>query len=99
MVQCMTQREYGVLLVEDNAMNQQVATELLESAGAIVTIANHGGEAVKILTAGDKAPAFDVVFMDSADAGDGWVYRYQTTAERYAVAEVSDYCDDGARPC
>jgi signal transduction histidine kinase/DNA-binding response OmpR family regulator/HPt (histidine-containing phosphotransfer) domain-containing protein len=53
-----------VLLVEDNAMNQQVATELLESAGAIVTIANHGGEAVKILTAGDQPPPFDVVFMD-----------------------------------
>src|ERR1700757_2094267 len=53
-----------VLLVEDNEMNQQVATELLESAGAIVTVANHGGEAVKILTDGDKAPEFDVVFMD-----------------------------------
>jgi signal transduction histidine kinase/CheY-like chemotaxis protein len=53
-----------VLLVEDNDMNQQVATELLESAGAIVTVANHGGEAVKILTDGDQAPAFDVVFMD-----------------------------------
>jgi signal transduction histidine kinase/DNA-binding response OmpR family regulator/HPt (histidine-containing phosphotransfer) domain-containing protein len=53
-----------VLLVEDNEMNQQVARELLESAGAIVTVANHGGEAVKILTAGDQSPAFDVVFMD-----------------------------------
>jgi signal transduction histidine kinase/CheY-like chemotaxis protein len=53
-----------VLLVEDNEMNQQVATELLQSAGAIVTVANHGGEAVKILTAGDQAPPFDVVFMD-----------------------------------
>ena len=53
-----------VLLVEDNEMNQQVATELLESAGAIVTVANHGGEAVKILTAGHQAPPFDVVFMD-----------------------------------
>ena len=53
-----------ILLVEDNEMNQQVATELLESAGAIVTVANHGGEAVKILTAGDQAPPFDVVFMD-----------------------------------
>jgi len=53
-----------VLLVEDNDMNQQVATELLESAGAIVTIANHGGEAVKILTDGEKDPVFDVVFMD-----------------------------------
>ncbi|HEX3472233.1 MAG TPA: response regulator [Silvibacterium sp.] len=53
-----------VLLVEDNEMNQQVATELLQSAGAIVTVANHGGEAVKILTDGDQAPEFDVVFMD-----------------------------------
>jgi PAS domain S-box-containing protein len=53
-----------VLLVEDNEMNQQVATELLVSAGAIVTVANHGGEAVKILTDGNRAAAFDVVFMD-----------------------------------
>ncbi|QNI32714.1 response regulator [Alloacidobacterium dinghuense] len=53
-----------ILLVEDNEMNQQVATELLESAGAIVTLANHGGEAVKILTEGDRPPPFDVVFMD-----------------------------------
>jgi two-component system, sensor histidine kinase and response regulator len=53
-----------ILLVEDNEMNQQVATEILESAGAIVTIANHGGEAVKILTQGDQPPPFDVVFMD-----------------------------------
>ena len=37
-----------ILLVEDNEVNQQVATELLESAGANVRIANHGGEAVKI---------------------------------------------------
>jgi signal transduction histidine kinase/CheY-like chemotaxis protein len=53
-----------VLLVEDNEMNQQVATELLQSAGAIVTVANHGGEAVKILTERDQVPPFDVVFMD-----------------------------------
>jgi PAS domain S-box-containing protein len=53
-----------VLLVEDNEVNQQVAAELLESAGAIVTIANHGGEAVTILTEGEVSPPFDVVFMD-----------------------------------
>jgi len=57
-------RGIRVLLVEDNEMNQQVATELLESAGAIVVVANNGGEAVKILTGGDQGPAFDVVFMD-----------------------------------
>jgi two-component system, sensor histidine kinase and response regulator len=53
-----------ILLVEDNEVNQQVATELLESAGATVTIANHGGEAVSILTSGEQPPPFDVVFMD-----------------------------------
>jgi two-component system sensor histidine kinase/response regulator len=53
-----------ILLVEDNEVNQQVATELLESAGASVRIANHGGEAVKILTEGEGPPLFDVVFMD-----------------------------------
>jgi two-component system, sensor histidine kinase and response regulator len=53
-----------ILLVEDNEMNRQVATELLESAGATVTSANHGGEAVKILTQDHQPPPFDVVFMD-----------------------------------
>jgi PAS domain S-box-containing protein len=53
-----------ILLVEDNEMNQQVATELFQSAGATVTIANHGGEAVRILTEGEQPPPFDIVFMD-----------------------------------
>jgi PAS domain S-box-containing protein len=53
-----------ILLVEDNEINQQVATELLECAGASVKIANHGGEAVSILTEGEQPPPFDVVFMD-----------------------------------
>jgi PAS domain S-box-containing protein len=53
-----------ILLVEDNDLNQQVATELLENAGASVSIANHGGEAVKILTEGGQPPPFDIVLMD-----------------------------------
>ena len=53
-----------VLLVEDNEVNQQVATELLESEGATVTLANHGGEAVKLLTQRTEPPLFDVVLMD-----------------------------------
>jgi PAS domain S-box-containing protein len=62
-------REYDVsgiriLLVEDNEVNQQVAIELLESAGAIVTVANDGAEAVRLLTAGDETPSFDLVLMD-----------------------------------
>jgi PAS domain S-box-containing protein len=53
-----------VLLVEDNEVNQQIATELLECEGAKVTLASNGAEAVKVLTEGDQPPPFDVVFMD-----------------------------------
>jgi len=51
-----------LLLVEDNEINQQVATELLEQAGLEVTIAHHGREALDMLGAGDDA--FDGVLMD-----------------------------------
>ncbi|MBV8631778.1 MAG: response regulator, partial [Silvibacterium sp.] len=57
-------RGIRVLLVEDNEMNRLVATELLQSAGASVTIAVHGGEAVKMLTQGPQPPPYDVVLMD-----------------------------------
>jgi PAS domain S-box-containing protein len=57
-------RGIRVLLVEDNEMNQQVATELLESAGAVVTLADHGGIAVRLLIEGPPQPAFDIVLMD-----------------------------------
>jgi PAS domain S-box-containing protein len=57
-------RGVRVLLVEDNDMNQQVATELLESAGATVKVADHGGIAVKLLQDGPQPPPFDIVLMD-----------------------------------
>jgi len=46
-------------------MNQPVATELLESAGRMVTVADHGGIAVKLLRDGPAKPEFDVVLMDA----------------------------------
>jgi PAS domain S-box-containing protein len=49
-----------VLLVEDNEINQQVATEILSGAGMVVTVANNGQEAV---TAVQSSP-FDAVLMD-----------------------------------
>lgn len=53
-----------ILLVEDNKINQQVAMELLEDAGLIVTLADNGREAVeKVLTAGAES-SFDAVLMD-----------------------------------
>ncbi|MDL2272327.1 response regulator [Desulfovibrio sp. OttesenSCG-928-I05] len=66
-----------VLLVEDNPVNQQLATEILEDAGAVVTLAENGKEALAALGMGEtegqsaerdmqpwKKLPFDVVLMD-----------------------------------
>jgi len=50
-----------VLLVEDNALNQELAMELLRQAGMEVVLANHGQEALDLLAAD---PRFDGVLMD-----------------------------------
>ncbi len=52
----------SVLLAEDNPINQQVATELLHSAGVRVAIADTGRKALAMVEA-DPA-AFDAVLMD-----------------------------------
>jgi CheY-like chemotaxis protein len=49
-----------ILLVEDNEINQQVASEILEQAGFFVDIANHGQEALARLETDD----YDCVLMD-----------------------------------
>jgi polar amino acid transport system substrate-binding protein len=49
-----------ILLVEDNEINQQVASEILELAGFFVDIANHGQEALDML----ENKAYDCVLMD-----------------------------------
>jgi PAS domain S-box-containing protein len=49
-----------ILLVEDNEINQQVASELLEQARFTVEIANHGQEAIDKLVPG----RYDCVLMD-----------------------------------
>jgi CheY-like chemotaxis protein len=49
-----------VLLVEDNEINQQVAKEILESAGISVNLAENGQQGVDAVTRGD----FDAVLMD-----------------------------------
>lgn len=53
-----------ILLCEDNEINQQIAIELLEGAGARVKTANNGREGVDILTNGPQPPPFHVVLMD-----------------------------------
>ena len=49
-----------VLLVEDNEINQQIASELLGMAGIMVTIAPNGKKAVEQILAND----WDLVLMD-----------------------------------
>ena len=54
-------RGLRLLLAEDNEINQQIAVELLESAGATVTVADHGRMALDLLEQGHR---FDAVLMD-----------------------------------
>jgi signal transduction histidine kinase/DNA-binding response OmpR family regulator/HPt (histidine-containing phosphotransfer) domain-containing protein/CHASE3 domain sensor protein len=76
-----------ILLTEDNDVNQQIAVELLEGAGATVTVANNGREAVEALTNGPPSPSFDVVLMDlQMPVMDG----YQATARLRADARFKD---------
>jgi signal transduction histidine kinase/DNA-binding response OmpR family regulator len=50
-----------VLVVEDNALNQELARELLVRAGAQVVVAEHGAQALQRVR--DSGP-FDIVLMD-----------------------------------
>jgi two-component system sensor histidine kinase/response regulator len=49
-----------VLVVEDNEINRQLAQELLQQAGLVVTLAHNGKEAVDLVEQED----FDAVLMD-----------------------------------
>ncbi|MBT3634538.1 MAG: response regulator [Candidatus Marinimicrobia bacterium] len=53
-----------ILLVEDNEINQQIAVELLNSAGLQVEVANNGVEAVTKVTEMVESLPFDLVLMD-----------------------------------
>ncbi len=55
-----TGRKLRVLLAEDNAVNQKVATKLLQQIGHVVTVAENGQQAVDLFHTGQ----FDVVLMD-----------------------------------
>jgi len=55
-----------ILLVEDNSINRQVATEILEGLGILVEKAQNGMEAVKKISSrgDDELLRFDAVLMD-----------------------------------
>ncbi len=53
-----------ILLTEDNAINQQVAVELLEGVGARVEVADNGAVSVRKLLEVPFPPPYDLVLMD-----------------------------------
>jgi two-component system sensor histidine kinase/response regulator len=76
-----------ILLTEDNEINQQIAVELLEGAGAQVDVANNGREAVDRLLSAGTVPPYDVVLMDlQMPVMDG----YQATAMIRAEPRFAD---------
>jgi two-component system, sensor histidine kinase and response regulator len=94
-----------LLLVEDNAINQQIAVELLEGVGASIDVANNGREALNMLLADGGDIRYDLVLMDlQMPEMDG----YQATAQirvtpslaglpviamtAHATAEERDHC-------
>jgi len=80
-----------LLLAEDNEINQQIAVELLEGAGAQVVVANDGREAVEKFLA-SPAGSFDIVLTDlQMPVMDGYevVRRVRADADRGKVPVIA----------
>ena len=53
-----------ILLVEDNDLNQEVATELLQQAGFLVDLAENGAVALDMVSRQDEGNGYAIVLMD-----------------------------------
>ncbi len=88
-----------VLLVEDNAINQQVARGILEQAGIEVTIADEGSRALALVQPG----RFDAVLMDIEMPGmDGYettfhIREYLADSDLPIIAMTAHAFDDDRR--
>jgi PAS domain S-box-containing protein len=75
-----------ILLAEDNEINQQIAVELLEGAGASVEVVDNGREAVEKLMQTASEPVYDLLLTDlQMPVMDG----YQATARIRADARFA----------
>ncbi len=61
MEQLSSRRGARILVVEDNELNQQVIVDLLQDAGFVVEVAEHGAAALALL---DQQPPYALVLMD-----------------------------------
>lgn len=57
-------RGMRILLVEDNELNQQIARELLQSVGILVTLADNGKTALDLVKSAPDPLPFDAILMD-----------------------------------
>ena len=65
-IQAASQRSYAgkkVLLVEDNELNREIATAIMEEIGLNVDVAEDGTDAVNIMSSA-KGRNYDLIFMD-----------------------------------
>ncbi|NUN09265.1 MAG: PAS domain S-box protein [Ignavibacteriaceae bacterium] len=76
-----------ILLAEDNEINQQVATELLEGQGLVIEVANNGAEAVEMVKKSGLPSKYDLILMDlQMPVLDG----YSATIEIRKLEEYND---------
>ncbi|MCX9155977.1 ATP-binding protein [Niveibacterium sp. 24ML] len=76
----------AVLLIEDNPLNQEVATRFLQRAGLVITLADNGLEGLKALRTG----RFDVVLMDcQMPVMDGYEATRQLRAEGWTLPVIA----------
>ncbi|MES1254549.1 MAG: response regulator, partial [Acidobacteriota bacterium] len=93
-------RPLRILLVEDNVVNQRVATGLLGKRGHQMTVANDGLEALNALAAG----TFDLVLMDmqmpvmgGAEATAAIRRREETKGGHIRIVAMTAHAMDGDR--
>jgi two-component system, sensor histidine kinase len=91
-----------ILLVEDNIVNQQVATRFLEKLGQNVVLASNGAEAVEKT----EEQAFDLILMDmqmpvmdGIEATKNIIQRGGAAALTPIIAMTANASDDDRRRC